>query len=386
MLHSTIANSFIMDPLKLAQDLIALPSVTPFEAGTLDLCQKILECLGFVCERFVFKEEGTADVDNLFAKFGTKAPHLCFLGHLDVVPPGDITLWTHPPFTPHIANGLLFGRGVADMKGCVASFIAGLHHFVKSKSFNGSISLILTCDEEGPAINGTKKVLNHLIKRGEKFDACLVGEPSCPTFLGESLKIGRRGSLNGKVTFCGKQGHVAYPKLAHNPIPEMIEFLDTLSKIEWDQGTEHFQPTNLEITSIDVNNPSYNVIPFKVEAKFNLRFNPLHNADSLIKHIQGLTNDPHQQFQWHSSGEAFYTQSETIAQILQESCHQVLGHRPIYSTTGGTSDARFMHMHCPVIEFGLVNKTIHQIDESVLIEDIYRLKEVYYQFLINYFS
>ncbi|MDP1975159.1 MAG: succinyl-diaminopimelate desuccinylase, partial [Alphaproteobacteria bacterium] len=350
----------MLDPVKLTQDLIALPSVTPFEAGTLDLCQHHLESLGFACERFVFKEEGTADVDNLFAKFGTKAPHLCFLGHLDVVPTGDETLWTYPPFEPHIANGLLYGRGVADMKGCVASFIAGLHSFMKSKSFNGSISLILTCDEEGPAINGTKKVLDHLIKRGEKFDACLVGEPSCPTFLGESLKIGRRGSLNGKVTFCGKQGHVAYPQLAHNPIPEMIGFLDQLSSIEWDQGTEHFQPTNLEITSIDVNNKAYNVIPAKIEAQFNIRFNTLHNAESLKKHIQGLTNDPDDKFQWQASGEAFYTQSETIAQILQESCHQVLGHRPAYSTTGGTSDARFMHIHCPVIEFGLVNKTIHQ--------------------------
>lgn len=386
MLNPTIASSFIIDPLKLAQDLIALPSITPFEAGTLDLCQHHLESMGFMCERFVFSQEGTEDVDNLFAKFGNTSPHLCFLGHLDVVPPGDETLWTHPPFTPHIANGLLFGRGVADMKGCVASFIASLHSFIKSKSFNGSISLILTCDEEGPAINGTKKVLDHLIKRGEKFDACLVGEPSCPTFLGESLKIGRRGSLNGKVTFCGKQGHVAYPKLAHNPIPEMIGFLNTLSKIEWDQGTEHFQPTNLEITSIDVNNKAHNVIPAKIEAQFNIRFNTLHNAESLKKHIQALTSDPDDKFQWQASGEAFYTQSEIIAQILQESCHQVLGHRPVYSTTGGTSDARFMHIHCPVIEFGLVNKTIHQIDECASIEDIYHLKEVYHQFLVNYFN
>ncbi|MDP3532270.1 MAG: succinyl-diaminopimelate desuccinylase [Alphaproteobacteria bacterium] len=372
--------------MKLTQDLIALPSITPFEAGTLDLCQHHLESLGFVCERFVFSQEGTPDVDNLFAKFGTNAPHLCFLGHLDVVPPGDSTLWTYPPFDPHISNGLLYGRGVADMKGCVASFIASLHSFIKSKSFNGSISLILTCDEEGPAINGTKKVLDHLIKRGEKFDACLVGEPSCPTYLGESLKIGRRGSLNGKVTFCGKQGHVAYPQLAHNPIPEMIGFLDQLSSIEWDQGTEHFQPTNLEITSIDVNNKAYNVIPAKIEAQFNIRFNTLHNSESLKKHIQGLTNDPDDKFQWQASGEAFYTQSETIAQILQESCHQVLGHRPTYSTTGGTSDARFIHIHCSVIEFGLVNKTIHQIDECASIDDIYKLKDVYHQFLVNYFS
>jgi succinyl-diaminopimelate desuccinylase len=375
----------MMDPVQLAQDLVSLPSITPQEAGALDLCQNILENLGFHCERFLFEEPNTEPVDNLFAKIGANGPHLCFLGHVDVVPPGDESLWTYPPFSAHIQDGFLYGRGIADMKGCIASFIAGLSDFLKHDSLTGSISLILTCDEEGPAINGTKKVLEHLARKGEIFDACLVGEPSCPNFLGESLKIGRRGSLNGKITFYGKQGHVAYPHLAENPIPPMIHVLQKLNSIQWDEGTEHFQPTHLEITSIDVRNPASNVIPSQIEAKFNLRFNPLHTSESLQNEIQKHFEGHHHKIEFQTSGEAFYTKSDKIARLLQDSCLNILGHFPDFSTTGGTSDARFMHIYCPVIEFGLVNKTIHQTNECASIEDIYRLRDIYKEFLVNYF-
>lgn len=375
-----------IDPLQFTKELIALPSITPFEAGALDLCQRQLEHLGFLCKRMAFSDPGTPIVDNLFAKRGEGSPHLCFLGHVDVVPPGDESLWISPPFEPSERDGRLYGRGVADMKGGIACFIAAISDYLKTNKVKGSISLILTCDEEGPATHGTKKVLETLVQEGERFDACLVGEPSCPHFLGESVKIGRRGSLNGKVTFHGKQGHVAYPELANNPIPSMIHFLKQLNSIKWDQGTDHFQASHLEITSIDVGNPASNVIPQAIHAKFNIRFNPLHSSQSLISQIEPLVQDQHVDLEWQKSGEAFYTQNDEIARILQNACLNILGTIPHYSTNGGTSDARFMHVFCPVIEFGLVNETIHHINENVKIKEIYELKNIYKEFIFNYFS
>lgn len=369
----------MIDALKLTQDLVALPSVTPLEAGTLDLLESYLKPLGFTCVRYPF-----GDVDNLFAKWGEGAPHLTYMGHVDVVPAGDEKKWSSPPFAPTLKDGKLYGRGVADMKGAIACFIASLPDFLSTHP-TGSLSLLITCDEEGPAINGSLKVIEALIEQGEKFDGALVGEPSNPSFIGETIKIGRRGSLNGCVKIEGKQGHVAYPAKADNPIPQMLSLLQELQSTKWDEGADHFQETHLEVTSLDVGNEASNIIPQSISARFNLRYNPNHTSETLKNRIEQMAGNK-ASFQWRSSGEAFYTAPGKLSDAMVSAVKEVTGKNPELSTNGGTSDGRFIASHCPVIEFGLQNHCIHHIDEHVMLEDLKLLQDIYTNFLISYFE
>lgn len=368
----------MIDALKLTQDLMACPSVTPLEAGTLDLLESQLNPLGFVCKRYLF-----GDVENLYAKWGVGSPHLTFMGHTDVVPPGDASLWHTPPFEPTVRDKKLYGRGASDMKGGIASFVASLPEILAAKP-KGSISLMITCDEEGPALNGSRKLIEALISEGEKFDAALVGEPSNSKKLGEAIKIGRRGSLSGYVTFEGKQGHAAYPEKANNPIPPLLDFLKRLQETTWDKGAPHFQETHLEITSVDVGNPATNIIPQKATARFNIRYNPNHTAAILQEKILALAHGQGK-FEWQSSGEAFYTNPGVLTDKMSAAVQKVTGLTPELSTNGGTSDGRFIHQYCPIIEFGLTNETIHQINEYLHLEDLQNLQKIYTEFLKLYF-
>lgn len=368
----------MIDALKLTQDLIALPSVTPREAGTLDLLESLLTPLGFVCKRYPFGE-----VDNLYAKWGQGSPHLTFMGHTDVVPAGDESVWRFPPFTPTIENNILYGRGAADMKGAIACFIASLPSLLAKKP-QGSLSLLITCDEEGPALNGSIKLIEALVKEGETFDGALVGEPSNQHFIGETIKIGRRGSLSAEVTFKGKQGHVAYPEKAKNPIPQLLDFLTALREVIWDEGTPHFQATHLEITSLDVGNETTNIIPPRARARFNIRFNPTYHSQDLKTKIEAMAKEA--DFNWKSSGEAFYTGPSAVLEKMQEAIKMVTGKSAELSTNGGTSDGRFIYPYCPIIEFGLRNHSIHHIDEHVDLEDLKLLQDIYTNFLHLYFE
>ncbi len=376
------------DAINLAQKLIKCKSITPKEAGALDLLQKILGELGFVCKRYKFGQ-----VDNLYARFGTQSPNFCYAGHVDVVPVGNTDDWQYPPFNAKISGGKLWGRGASDMKGSIAAFIACLSNlFAKGWRPAGSISLLITCDEEGPAINGTKKLLHAISKNGEKIDHCIVGEPTNPERLGEMIKIGRRGSLNGVITVSGKQGHVAYPDLANNPVPCLLKILTALSQKKLDNGNKHFQPSNLEITSIDVNNPAHNVIAKSATAKFNIRFNTEHSGDDLVKWIEDEIDQAQMTFNGKITadiklpGLPFLTKPCMLTDILKHAIKQVTGIEPTLSTSGGTSDARFITNYCPVVEFGLIGKTIHQINEYAKIEDINMLADIYKTFLQNYFN
>ncbi len=369
----------MIDPVALAQDLIRCPSVTPAEAGALDLLQTTLERLGFRCQRLPFSAPGTADVDNLYARIGTGSPHFCFAGHTDVVPVGRLEGWSVDPFAAEILNGRLYGRGAADMKGAIAAFVAATEQYLADTPLQGSISLLITGDEEGPSVNGTVRMLQWLEQAGETIDACIVGEPTNPRELGEMAKVGRRGSLNGILTVKGVQGHVAYPDRADNPVPKLVRLLSLLDQLELDQGMARFQPSNLELTTIDVGNPTTNVIPAEARAGFNIRFNALHTGaglDALLRRTldgAGIAYD----LQVTISGEAFLTQDGPLQAVLGRACTKVLGRVPDWSTTGGTSDARFIAKVCPVIEFGLVGATMHQVDEQVLVADIGRLAQVY---------
>lgn len=384
----------LFDPICIAQDLIRCPSVTPEEGGALDYLQALLSDHGFVCRRLPFSQAGTPDVDNLYARFGTGAPHLCFAGHTDVVPTGDETLWTHPPFAGEIADGVLFGRGAADMKGGIACFVAAALNVLKSEeqSFKGSISFLITGDEEGPAINGTKKMLEWLDAQGEVIDHCLVGEPTNPSELGEEAKVGRRGSLNGVLTIRGTQGHVAYPHLAHNPVDGGLAVLSAFLAEPLDDGTEFFSPSNLEITSVDVGNEAENVIPEKITAMFNIRFNNRHTAESLMEHLRGEAGralehyELRHSFKFRTSAESFIVEPGVLSEVLSGAIEAICGRKPALTTTGGTSDARFIKDYCPVIEFGLSNKTIHQIDEQVDVDDLVTLTAVYERFIVDYFA
>ncbi len=377
------------DPVALAQALIRCPSVTPKDAGVMDLMQAELERIGFRVMRKAFEEEGDA-VDNLYARIGTEAPNFCFAGHLDVVPVGDLAAWSYEPFGAEIHNDHLYGRGAEDMKGAVACFTAAAERYLQknSEGLKGSISLLLTLDEEGPAENGTRKMLEWLKQEGEKLDICLVGEPTNPERLGEMIKIGRRGSLNTTLTVCGKQGHVAYPALADNPIPRLLRILHALTAAPLDGGTKYFPPSNLEITTVDVGNLATNVIPSKASAKFNIRFNDTRTPKELKHWIQDVceAEDGEFELEMKLSGEAFHTEPNRLTAILEEVVEEVTGIRPEFSTTGGTSDARFIKNYCPVMEFGTTGRTSHQVNENVSLQTLEQLTEIYEKMLARYFE
>lgn len=383
-----------IDPLELSQALLRCPSVTPEDAGALDVLETHLSDLGFTCHRLMFADTGTPDVDNLYARLGTGGKNFCFAGHTDVVPIGDRDDWSIDPFGGQIREDILFGRGVVDMKCAIACFAAAASRFIKrhGPDFDGSISFLITGDEEGPAINGTVKVLGWMAEQGETLDACLVGEPTNVDVLGDMIKIGRRGSMNGHLTVYGTQGHSAYPHLADNPVPVMVKMLSALDVEVLDTGTDHFQPSNLEITTVDVGNTATNVIPAKVEASFNIRFNDHHSGASLEDKLGGLIdsiakeNDTRYGLEFTVSGESFLTPPGPLSQIIQQAAKDVTGRMPELSTTGGTSDARFIKDYCPVAEFGLSNATAHKVDEHAAVDDIRALADVYDAVLEAYFQ
>lgn len=378
----------------LARGLIRCPSVTPKDAGALDVLIAPLKKARFICERLTFAEEGSPAIDNLLARIGDGPPHLCFAGHTDVVPPGDEKLWSHPPFAAEIADGVLFGRGASDMKGAVACFAAAALDYAKAKNheIDGTISLLITGDEEGLCINGTRKVLQWMEKHGLKPDHCIVGEPSNIDKLGEMIKIGRRGSLNGRLKVKGQQGHVAYPHLAANPVKGIVAALAKLYDEPLDYGSAHFSPSNLEVTSIDVDNPATNVIPASAEAKFNIRFSDRHGPESLqtMLHDQvsaALANTELSfDLEFDPPSDVFLTEPGALDALLSEAVHEVTGLTPSLSTDGGTSDARFIKDYCPVVEFGLTTETIHKTDEKADISDLEQLTAIYRRFIERYFE
>lgn len=375
------------DPVALLQDLLRCPSVTPNEGGALALLEKLLSANGFECHRLVFSDKDTPDVDNLYARWGKGVPHFCFAGHTDVVPVGDDKGWSFDPFGGEIRNGEICGRGAADMKGPIACFAAAALGCIQNNP-TGSISFLITGDEEGPSINGTKKVLDWLAARGEKIDFCLVGEPTSSENLGDMMKIGRRGSLSGFITVKGVQGHVAYPQRADNPVPKLVKLLSALDALELDQGTAHFQPSNLEIVSVDVGNKAENVIPAEAKAVFNVRFNDSFTGAKLESLIRATLDAQNVAYDMETrlSGESFYTPPGAHSQMLQDAIKKVTGRDPDLSTTGGTSDARFIRSHCPVIEFGIVGKTMHKVDERVAVSDMHALTAIYSEVLKSWFS
>ncbi len=377
------------DALSLAQALIRCPSVTPADAGALGLLAEALAGLGFVCHPLRFEEAGTAPIDNLYARLGTGRPHFCFAGHTDVVPPGDLSGWSVDPFAAEIKGDRLFGRGAADMKGGIAAFVAAAAGFLaETPGFGGSISLLITGDEEGPAINGTKKMLEWLAARGETLDACVVGEPTNPRTLGEMMKIGRRGSLSGRLTVRGTQGHVAYPHLADNPIPKMVALLTALGAGALDAGTAHFQPSNLEVTTVDTGNPVSNLIPGSVTANFNVRFNDTFTSgtlEALLRQRLARAGVPYD-LSISVSGESFFTPPGPLSALVAGAVETVLGVVPEMSTTGGTSDARFIRAYCPVVEFGLVGQSMHKVDENLRLADLAALTHIYRVMLDRYFA
>lgn len=368
-----------LDPISLSQALIRRESVTPDKGDALDLLAAHLEELGFTCNKLVFEEPGTDPVPNLYARLGTAAPNFCFAGHTDVVPVGAANKWTVGPFEAEVKEGQLWGRGASDMKSAIAAFVVAVERALGKGEVKGSISLLITGDEEGPAVNGTKKVLDWLNERGEKIDLCLVGEPTNPQELGQMVKVGRRGSLHGVITVHGTQGHVAYPQVAHNPIPDMVKLLAELDKDPLDTGNDRFQPSNLEIVNVHVGNESHNVIPADAKARFNVRFNNEFTPDGLkaelSKRLERAGVD--YEIDWWLSGDSFLTEEGPLSDAVVEAVEHHTGRRPELSTTGGTSDARFIKDMCPVVEFGLVGATMHKIDEHVAVSDIEKLTDIY---------
>ncbi|MCZ6588802.1 MAG: succinyl-diaminopimelate desuccinylase [Alphaproteobacteria bacterium] len=387
-----------IEPVALAQALIRRPSVTPVDAGALDVLRAALDTIGFECHVMTFSEPGTDDVTNLYARLGTGAPNFCFAGHTDVVPTGATENWDHDPFSGDIIDGSLFGRGAADMKSAIAAFVGAVARFRATHGdpadwpHAGSISLLISGDEEGPAINGTRKVLDWLAARNETIDACVVGEPTNPTELGDMIKIGRRGSLVGTVTVHGVQGHTAYPHLADNPVHRLLNMLQTLTANPLDDGSDQFQPSTLQISTIDVGNPTSNVIPASAMARFNIRFNDHHTSQSLTKWLHEIFSSAlgdgtaRYELDIHVTGESFLTPPGPLSDLLVAAIEQVTGRTPQLSTTGGTSDARFIKDHCPVAEFGLVGQTMHQANEHVACADIDTLAEIYRVVLEKYFA
>ncbi len=378
-----------IDAVALAQDLIRCPSVTPRDDGALGVLEAALTPLGFTCHRLRFEQEGTAPVDNLYARLGTAGPNFCFAGHTDVVPPGELKGWSIDPFAAEIHNEKLYGRGAVDMKGAIAAFVAAVsRRLAAGGPPAGSISLLITGDEEGVAINGTKKVLDWLAERGERLDACVVGEPTNPKALGDMIKIGRRGSLTGHLTVYGAQGHTAYPHLADNPLPRLVRMLAAITEKPMDEGTEHFQPSTLALTTIDVGNPATNVIPAQGKATFNIRFNDAHTPASIEAWLRGCFDAVGGAYDLtiQCSGESFLTAPGPLTELVAEAVEAATGRRPDHSTTGGTSDARFIKNFCPVVEFGLVGQTMHKVDEHTAVADLHGLSAIYETILERVFT
>ena len=381
-----------INELQLAKELIRFPSITPTDAGVMGHLEKKLKSLGFKTKVLTFAEKNTKPVKNLYARLGTKSPNLCFAGHLDVVPPGNINDWTIKPFKPAIKKGHLIGRGANDMKSSIAAFVSAVSKYIYEKKPNGSISLLITGDEEGVAINGTKKVVDYLKKKKEKIDFCIVGEPTNPSKLGEMIKIGRRGSMNGKLTINGIQGHVAYPHRAKNPVTTLIKIFNEFKKIKLDKGTKDFQPSNLEITRINIDNNADNVIPALASGTFNVRFNNKHSSNSiktkLNKIIKKITSKDKVKFEmnYRVSGEAFLSKPNSTTYMVRDVIKKITKINPKLSTTGGTSDARFIRKISPCLEFGLVGKTMHKIDEAVSLTDLKKLTQIYQNILKKYFN
>ena len=381
------------NPVEILQDLIRCPSVTPRDEGALGTLENLLTTSGFTCHRLVFKQEGTPDIDNLFARIGNTGPHLCFAGHTDVVPVGDAKDWKHPPFEGEIHNGKIYGRGATDMKGSVAAFTAAAIDYVKEQGTDaGSISFLITGDEEGPAINGTIKVLEWMKKFGHVPDHCLVGEPSCVDQLGDTIKIGRRGSLSFTVTVEGKQGHVAYPEKTDNPVHKLSRFVDRISSAKLDSGNNAFGPSTLAVTTFDVGNTATNVVPNRATAKFNIRYSTEHNYATLRAWVDGHIGDIKNEMggKWIVSSsegaEAFITEPGAFVGLVQDAIEQETGLLPKLSTTGGTSDARFIKDYCPVLEFGPTNATIHQVDERIDVEELRATTRIYRRIIEAYFN
>ena len=390
-----------IDPVNFAAELIRCPSVTPADAGALDLLEKVLTEIGFTCTRLPFQEPNTARVDNLYARLGDAAPHICFAGHTDVVPVGAADNWQKDPFSGEISDDKLWGRGAADMKGAIAAFVAATADYLSQNGKpKGSISLLITGDEEGPSVNGTIKMLDWLSTQQEVIDDCIVGEPTNPETLGEMIKIGRRGSVNTTVTIEGIQGHVAYPHRAANPVPHLVQLLERLITAKLDDGTPHFQPSNLELTGFDVGNAVTNVIPALAQARFNIRYNDIWSRDTITDWINENLNAAHDALNnaidgenkfsltvdINHSGEAFLTPTGTLSELAVSAVEKTLGMTPELSTSGGTSDARFIKDHARVIEFGLVGRTMHKVDEHVRVNDIQSLTKIYQEILSGYFS
>ncbi|MDC0071086.1 succinyl-diaminopimelate desuccinylase [Rhodobiaceae bacterium] len=376
------------NPIELTKTLINCRSVTPENDGAIEQVSHWLEEIGFKSEILNFKEEGTASIKNLWSKMGSKGPTICFAGHTDVVPTGNIDEWSSDPFDANEVNDKIIGRGAADMKGSIASFISATNRFVKEyPDFPGSIGFIITGDEEGCAINGTKKILTWMKSNNISFDDCLVGEPTNPNSLGEMIKIGRRGSVNGVITVKGVQGHVAYPHLADNPIPKLIKILENLINKKLDDGTEHFQPSNIEITSIDIGNTATNVIPKEALANFNIRYNDIFDREKIEEEVHNRIRSLNYDYsiKFEHSGDSFLTSPGKLTKNLSKIIEDQTGNTPELSTSGGTSDARFIKDYGNVVEFGLIGATMHKVDESASIKDIKNLTEIYYQLLKKYF-
>jgi len=377
-----------LSELKLAKELIRKPSITPKDAGAINLLAKNLRSLGFNCKIIKFK-----NIKNLYAKLGKSSPNFCYAGHTDVVPPGKISSWRINPFKPKVINNKLIGRGASDMKASIACFVAAVSKFKsKNKKFKGAISLLITGDEEGIAINGTKRVIKYLKRKREKINFCLVGEPTNPNKLGEMIKIGRRGSMTGRLTVFGVQGHVAYPHAAKNPSNIIIKILKRIKDLKLDKGTKNFQPSNLEITKINIDNHADNVIPGIANAVFNIRFNDMHSASSLKRKLNKVfksitkSNKCRFKIEYEVSGEAFLTKPNKTTYMIQNIIKKITGIKPKLSTSGGTSDARFIRNIAPCLEFGLVGKSMHKIDESVSVTDLKKLTKIYENILVSYFK
>ncbi len=377
----------MIDPINLAQALIRRPSVTPIDAGAMDVLQRALESLGFICRRMTFGE-----IENLYARRGTAAPNLCFAGHTDVVPVGDAAAWSEDPFEAAIVGDMLHGRGAVDMKGAVAAFVAAVSAVLARGEPKGSLSFLITGDEEGAAVDGTKRVVEALLAQGEGIDHCIVGEPSSAALLGDMIKVGRRGSLNAWITVEGMQGHVAYPQRAANPAPVLIALLQRLQSHILDDGYPEFQPSNLEVTDISVGNPATNVIPARAEARLNIRFNPAHSGQTLVRWLSehckaaGVGFKGEVKLRTAISGEAFLTAPGDFTDVVAAAVTAGAGRTPELSTTGGTSDARFIRALCPVIEFGLVGTTMHMVDERAPVSEILALTDIYERVIEGYFS
>ncbi len=381
--------------LNLAKELIRFPSVTPRDVGAINFLSKKLKSLGFKCKILEFKDNKNKSkpIKNLYARLGTKQPNLCYAGHTDVVPPGNIKDWTVNPFKPTVKKNHLVGRGANDMKSSIACFVTAVSKFLKDNpKFNGSISFLITGDEEGYAINGTKKVVEYLRKKREKINFCIVGEPTNPNKLGEMIKIGRRGSLTGKIEISGVQGHVAYPHLLNNPINTLVSICKKLKEKKLDNGNKNFQPSNLEFTSINVDNKAHNVIPAKARAQFNIRYNNFHTANTLKKKINKIIkylckkNKCTFKIEYLANGDSFLTKPGKTIYMAKRIIKKITKNNPIFSTTGGTSDARFIKKIAPCLEFGLVNKTMHKVDECVSVSDLKKLTNIYKNILIEYFK